>query len=85
MVILGECEGNRVSGVVASDNQEFCLEKCKEIADCQWFTFLSDFGACYFFSDCAAIDESCSTCVSGEKRCETGGGEEGVGNFPLKM
>ena len=27
--------------------------------------------ACYFFSDCATIDESCSSCVSGERSCQS--------------
>ena len=30
----------------------------------------AEFQACYFFSDCNSLDETCETCVSGEKRCK---------------
>ncbi len=37
---------------------------------CKWFTFLSEFLSCMMYSDCDTLDESCVTCISGEKRCE---------------
>ena len=41
--ITGECKGTGVSEVKPSDSKEQCLIYCKEIEECQWFTFLSEF------------------------------------------
>ena len=35
------------------------------------------FQVCYFFSDCSSLDESCTTCISGEKTCDISPGGEG--------
>ena len=68
--VSGECEGHRVSVVIESNSANKCLEHCQAIPECFWFTFLAEFEACYFFSDCNTIDETCTTCVSGEKGCK---------------
>lgn len=42
---------------------------------------LGFFKVCYFFSDCSTLDQSCSTCISGEKRCDVVPGGEGKRTF----
>ncbi len=38
-----------MSGVVESSSAEKCLQFCKDIPECQWFTFLDDFQVKFMF------------------------------------
>jgi hypothetical protein len=73
-LIQGQCEGNMIYTVQASTKEE-CLQLCKETNRCRWMTFfqLNDKAAsCILYNDCPTFDESCTTCISSESRCEGG-------------
>ena len=70
--VNGECRGNMLFFTVA-ENKEECLRVCKETFGCKWFTFhgfKSPESTCILYYDCQDFDESCDTCVSGERRCD---------------
>ncbi len=70
--IQGRCEGNMISTLPASTQGE-CLQLCKGTDLCRWFTFLEKNNAgasCILYEGCSNIDVSCSSCISGESRCE---------------
>ena len=70
----GECQGNELY-FVTSPTKEDCLEECKNTFNCTWFTYRSSEShesICHLFTDCPTIDETCETCISGERRCEAG-------------
>ena len=60
------------------DTAEDCLEDCKSTKGCKWFSFAnfaeSEKSICFIYRDCATleVDESCTSCVSGEQRCQSG-------------
>ena len=71
----GECKGKEID-IVPAQTKEDCLAECQNTFGCKWFTFRSYKSpqpVCFLFSDCPAIDETCETCISGERRCEEGG------------
>ena len=73
--IGGECKGNKIHIAPSPQSKEECLEECKITFGCKWFTFhqyKSPQPACLLFSDCSSIDETCETCISGERRCQSG-------------
>ena len=73
--VEGECKGNEIH-VSPSQTKEDCLAECQSTFGCKWFTFRtfkSPQPVCFLFSDCPSIDETCETCISGERRCEQGG------------
>ena len=70
--IKGECLGTEVQ-FLSTQTKEECLEACKNTLACAWFTFRSfksQEPICQLFSDCSSLDETCETCISGERRCE---------------
>ncbi len=66
--VAGECEGILIE-TVASTSADQCLQLCNSTASCRWFTFQSEAAKCILFQSCDALDDSCSACVSGERRC----------------
>ncbi len=38
----------------------------------QFYTYESEYGNCLLFETCPLHDETCLTCVSGEKSCAVG-------------
>ena len=47
-----------------------CLQECKQISDCQWFSYYPNGLLCEIFKNCVEIDpEICQTCVTSEKTC----------------
>ncbi len=76
--VQGECEGliDHTEEDIAS--REDCLQLCKSTLGCKWFTYQtppkSISATCIIYHECETIDESCTTCVSGQRRCkkETG-------------
>ena len=72
--VKGECKGNMLFLTEAEDQEE-CLQDCKDNLGCRWFTFhsfKSPKSMCILYYDCATLDETCDTCISGERRCEDG-------------
>jgi hypothetical protein len=72
--IQGQCEGNLLETEPMSTKEE-CLQLCKSTKGCNWFTFnnLSDANSasyCILLHDCPRLDETCSSCISGERRCQ---------------
>lgn len=70
--IPGRCQGV-LTNIVQSETKEECLQNCKSASDCTWFTFETSGGTCSQFNSCPTVDDSCSTCVSGESICENEG------------
>jgi hypothetical protein len=68
--IVGQCLGllDYLSGVI---NEDECLDRCKYNSKCTWYTFETQTNICEEFRNCPQIDETCSTCISGERNCDT--------------
>ena len=73
--VLGQCLAVPV-GTNVESNQDDCLQDCKDLDGCEWYTFDTSSGVCLLFADCPNIDESCGTCISGEDDCESSGTTE---------
>ena len=67
--VRGECEGT-IDRVDEVETLEECLDLCKQSTTCRWFTFYEPSSPCILMKDCTTIDESCTSCISGEKRCQ---------------
>ena len=68
--VQGNCHGNVTHTEDNIITKEDCLSICKEFSLCNWFTYFSERTVCTLMLDCPALDEGCTTCVSGESRCE---------------
>ena len=66
--IQGYCDGAFVDYVEIND-KELCIEACWSRTECEWWTFDSAENLCTLLSSCLTIDESCISCVSGERDC----------------
>jgi hypothetical protein len=66
--INGKCLGT-IYHSEKTKNQNECLDFCKSVHDCNWFTFYEEFSECVLYLDCPSIDETCNRCVSGEYSC----------------
>ena len=66
--INGKCLGT-IYHSEKTKNQNDCLDLCKSVPDCSWFTFYEEFLECVLYLDCRSIDETCNRCVSGEHSC----------------
>ncbi len=65
----GSCEGGTVS-VEVVEREGDCLERCKVVDGCDWFTFDDSDGACILLTACTQIDsDECDTCWSGQRQC----------------
>ena len=53
--------------VVTSYNE--CLDYCKVDPACSCFTHYEDIGECVGFSEYLSLDNTCTTCLSGERDC----------------
>jgi hypothetical protein len=69
--IQGRCLGNLL-GLEPVSTKEECLELCKSTKGCNWFTIkdMGSFSYCTILHDCPKLDENCSNCISGERRCQ---------------
>lgn len=47
-----------------------CLDLCAGDYRCNWWSFDSSDGFCTLTDDCPTLDQSCETCISGQKDCE---------------
>ena len=76
--VQGQCQGNLLQTIPAA-TQEECLDQCKATQGCKWFTFGDDPAPfCLLFHDCPILDETCSSCISGEGRCQVYDGGKGL-------
>ena len=49
---------------------QMCLEHCRSVGDCRFFTHYSFDEACLVYSDCVAFDTiGCTDCISSESSC----------------
>ena len=48
---------------------EECQVLCSNTTDCNWFSFNHPLSACFLFSSCPTLDETCLTCVSSSTKC----------------
>ena len=49
-----------------------CLEFCKTIDGCEWYSFDPSDGLCSAFSACPSLDiDGCAGCVTGEDDCDS--------------
>ncbi len=47
-----------------------CLNQCKEIADCNWYSYDKSDNACLLLGNCEELDDTgCTSCNSGQKPC----------------
>ena len=69
--LLGTCQGHILSYNVTS-SLTACLETCQGLPACAWYSSHTDNSICTLTSDCLNIDESCQTCISGERACFEG-------------
>ena len=70
--INGRCTGVLL-GVSNIETPEDCQIVCQNDPKCKWYTHDSSNKGCFTFEDCAAINEDCGTCVSGEFNCRIEG------------
>ena len=66
----GECTNGILLAAQTTANEYECLDFCKSLANCTWFTFYPESNACFLYENCESIDEAlCSECLSGQKEC----------------
>ena len=70
--IMTLCTGVLLS-VSNTETPEGCQIVCQNDPKCKWYTHDSSNQGCFTFEDCAAINEDCGTCVSGEFNCRIEG------------
>ena len=75
--VEGECalwidNHNLVNIFVGIPTPEKCLERCKEIPECLYFTHFQNIEYCYLYSSCEYFFYECENhdCISGEASCE---------------
>ena len=54
--------------------------RCKANDACQWYSYNRREEICYQFSSCPSLN-SCATCVSGERNCDTNNAGESARVF----
>ena len=47
-----------------------CLQNCKQDPNCSVFTYDDDFKDCAHFLNATFLDDSCTTCISGNRDCQ---------------
>ena len=66
--VQGECQGVLL-GTEASLSASACLQSCSSTEGCLWFTFNTGASRCLHFDSCTNLNESCTECISGQRRC----------------
>ena len=66
--VPGEVNGIILTSENAADYYE-CLENCKYGEYCETFTYYETENNCAHFLNATSLDESCTTCVSGNRDC----------------
>ena len=68
--VEGECYKSDYIAIAVTENSRACLEYCQSVEGCTQFTYYSDHGACFAFSECVELrTEDCSDCASGDAVC----------------
>ena len=67
--VTGLCEGDLILPIDGVETVEECQDHCTEQPDCNWFSYDTADNFCFTYTDCFAIDDSCTTCISGETAC----------------
>ena len=52
------------------DSTNDCLNQCKGMSDCKWFSYSYDEKTCFTFSSCDTLDEEKTDFVSSQVECE---------------
>ena len=50
-------------------SKERCIQLCRNIPNCQWYTFFQGDEYCVLTADCPVLDNSIEGAVSGQKQC----------------
>ena len=64
----GLCKGGLLSFTSDSTYNE-CSEACYDNPECEWWSFDVKTHLCNQLNGCPILDESCTTCLSGESKC----------------
>ena len=67
--IQGQCSGV-AELTIQTINANECLDLCKTVDQCTWFSFNSDDSLCNLYQTCPTLDETCTSCVTGQKECK---------------
>ena len=70
--VPGGCQGSILGHQDLPDQTE-CLNACKAMSGCDWFTYFIDTAVCALYSTCQVTEAICERCVSGERECGDGG------------
>ena len=69
--ITGQCTDSFHLATSKTADEYECLQKCKDLADCKWFTFYRSLGLCESWKNCVTIDaEGCEDCTLGQRECK---------------
>lgn len=68
--VAGACRGRIITSVIIADIAA-CLDKCKALTDCAWFSFDQDSGICQVLETCDALETERTSWVTGESTCST--------------
>ena len=67
--LIGLCQGNVIESFTIDSNND-CLNQCKGMSDCKWFSYSYDEKTCITFSFCYTLDEEETEFVSGQVECD---------------
>ena len=60
-----QCIGGISVGIAILDTPKDCLDYCKYIPDCLYFTHYDESNTCFAYSSCPETNQNCSDCISG--------------------
>ena len=66
--VQGQCEGLLDFGLETNSATE-CLDVCQSFDQCTWFTYKPEVQLCLLYQTCTTLDETCTTCISGQQGC----------------
>ena len=69
----GFCNGHIDGEPEFLPDEEACLDKCKADANCEWYSYNKNTGACTLLRDCPFLDLTCTECSSGQRDCPLNG------------
>ncbi len=70
--VEGECYRSLYLDEEATEDEYACLDFCKGVDGCLYFTYFFDTSACVAFANCEELVEDCGDgCVSGDSVCES--------------
>ena len=66
--VMGQCDGHSLDEVYLGSDSD-CLEACRAMEGCLWFTFNFEDSTCVLLKDCPLLAEAACNCVSGQVEC----------------